>query len=76
VRGGFVRFSYVVMGELALGGLLVVWVVGGLGCWWFGLLVVWFPAAFATAGLASDIFFIFIDPCAGRHLLLLLRQKK
>jgi hypothetical protein len=41
VRGGFVRFSYVVMGELALGGLLVVWVVGGLGCWWFGLLVVW-----------------------------------
>jgi hypothetical protein len=34
------------------------------------------PAAFATAGYALDVVFIFIDPCAGRHLLLLLRQKK
>jgi hypothetical protein len=34
------------------------------------------PTAFATAGLMLDIFFIFIDPCAGRHLLSLLRQRK
>jgi hypothetical protein len=41
---------------------------------WFGL--VWFPAACVTADLMLDLLFIFIDPCAGRHLLLLLRQKK
>jgi hypothetical protein len=34
------------------------------------------PTAFATAGFSLALIFIFIDPCAGRHLLLLLRQKK
>ena len=34
------------------------------------------PTACATAGFKLDLLIIFIDPCAGRHLLLLLRQKK
>jgi hypothetical protein len=34
------------------------------------------PAAFATAGSMLDLLFNFIDPCAGRHLLSLLRQRK
>jgi len=34
------------------------------------------PAAIASAGLAWDYIFIFIDACAGRHLLSLLRQSK
>jgi hypothetical protein len=34
------------------------------------------PAACVTAGLMLDLFFIFFDPCAGRHSLFLLRQKK
>jgi hypothetical protein len=41
-----------------------------------GALAPWIPTAFATAGLMLDLFFIFIDPCAGRHLLSLLRQRK
>jgi hypothetical protein len=43
------------------------------GC---GLFAPGFPTAFASAGLMSVLLFIFFDPCAGRHLLLLLRQKK
>jgi hypothetical protein len=39
-----------------------------------GALVV--PTACATAGSMLVLLFTFIDPCAGRHLLLLLRQKK
>jgi hypothetical protein len=53
-------------GLLALLGLLALW-----GCWRFGV-----PAALATAGLMLDLLSIFIDPCAGRHLLSLLRQRK
>jgi hypothetical protein len=34
------------------------------------------PTAFAIAGFMLALLFIFFDPCAGRHLLLLLRQKK
>jgi predicted outer membrane lipoprotein len=33
-------------------------------------------AAFAGASLMLALFFIFIDPCAGRHSLSLLRQRK
>ena len=32
------------------------------------------PAAFATTGGMLDLLFIFIDPCAARHLLSLPRQ--
>jgi hypothetical protein len=41
-----------------------------------GLLAPWIPAAFATPGLMLALLFIFIDPCAGRHSLSLLRQRK
>jgi hypothetical protein len=43
---------------------------------WRGWVWLGVPAAFATAGLTLALLFIFFDPCAGRHLLLLLRQKK
>jgi hypothetical protein len=44
---------------------------GGFGCARaFGV-----PTACATAGSMLDVLFIFIDPCAGRHSLFLLRQK-
>jgi hypothetical protein len=32
------------------------------------------PATFATAGYALDVFFIFIDPCAGRRFLVCSRR--
>jgi hypothetical protein len=51
---------------------------------WFGVLLhavlrvlaLVFLLLGATAGFRLALYFIFIDPCAGRHLLLLLRQKK
>jgi hypothetical protein len=50
----------------------------GACSWLLVLLVVafGFPSAFAIAGLMLALFFIFFDPCAGRHSLFLLRQKK
>jgi hypothetical protein len=48
-----------------------------VGRGFFGLLAVFgFPTASASADLMSALFFIFIEPCAGRHLLSLLRQRK
>jgi hypothetical protein len=60
------------------GGLLIV--VAGEAFVDFSLILVCsrlgVPAACASASLMCDIFFIFIDPCAGRHLLSLLRQRR
>ena len=36
----------------------------------------WCPAAFVTAGFRLAFVFILVSPCAGRHLLSLLRQRK
>jgi hypothetical protein len=45
------------------------------GGFWFARALV-FQLLGATAGFMLALFFIFFDPCAGRRLLLLLRQKK
>jgi hypothetical protein len=46
--------------------------VARIGVCWRSL----FPAAIATAGFILALIFIFFDPCAGRHSLSLLRQRK
>jgi hypothetical protein len=62
--------------ELFVAGMDVRWTRPAVGRRFFGLLALGVPAAFATAGLMLALYFIFIDPCAGRHLLSLLRQRK
>jgi hypothetical protein len=43
----------------------------------FSLLAGWvFLLLGASAGLMLDLFFILVSPCAGRHSLSLLRQRK
>jgi hypothetical protein len=59
---------------------LVLFAPARNGAFWFARVLVCsrfgVPTACATAGYRLALYFIFIDPCAGRHLLLLLRQKK
>jgi hypothetical protein len=75
-RGGRPSGAFLVSGGWTLGlvGLFLVFMGGLLVV--LVLLARWFPAAFATAGSMLALIFIFIDPCAGRHSLFLLRQKK
>ena len=54
---------------------------GRWGFWFFPPGIVWnseIPAGsvYACGGFGFEVLFIFVDPCAGRHLLSLLRQRK